>query len=100
MTGEVNLYEWRKRIDKYWFWDEGEVVLTKEKALECIIIGNTLDGDEICFHRESKDKIYILPRYEEQVFISGSDLPGAIEWLCSSRVLTEAFTERFFEPNA
>jgi hypothetical protein len=25
--------EWRQRIDKYWFWDGGSDVLTKQQAL-------------------------------------------------------------------
>src|SRR5215467_11793377 len=47
LTGINNLAEWRQRIDKYWFWDDGRGVLTKEQALLSVIIGDTLDGDEL-----------------------------------------------------
>jgi hypothetical protein len=30
--------------------------------------------------------------------VAGNGLAQAIEWLCSSNILTEAFTERDFEP--
>lgn len=47
---ENEIAEWRRRINKYWFWDEGRHVLPKECALECVIIGDTRSGDEIVFH--------------------------------------------------
>ena len=47
LTGSNNLAEWRQRINQYWFWDEGRDILTKEQALECVIIGDTFDGDEL-----------------------------------------------------
>jgi hypothetical protein len=44
------LEAWRSRIRKYWFWDAGREVLPKERAVECVIIGDTWDGDELVFH--------------------------------------------------
>ena len=104
LTGENNLEEWRERVEEYWFWDEGRKILSKEKALECIIVGDTVDGDEIIFHPSEPDVLYILPREEETIYKVGSGLfkkPGllaAIDWLCSSGKLTTKFKERNFEP--
>lgn len=93
-----DMSQWRSRIAEYWFWDDSPEILTQARALECTIIGDTLDGDEIVFHRRDPDCIFVLPRNFSQVFTAGRGLPEAIEWLCSAGVLTEGFTERKFEP--
>lgn len=90
--------EWRQRIDEYWFWDDGRDVLTKEQALQSVIIGDTLDGDELIVHPDNPERVYILPRHSEGIHIAGDGLPTAIEWLCGSGALTEPFEERNFEP--
>jgi hypothetical protein len=97
LTGDNNLAEWRQRIEEFWFWDEGQEVLTKSQALQSVIIGDTLDGDELIVHPSEPDRIYVLPRNSENIFVAGLGLPAAIEWLCGSGTLTEAFSERRFE---
>lgn len=95
---EKELSEWRRRIAKYWFWDEGGELLPKERALECVIIGDTVNGDELVFHPCRPGQLFVLPRYSEQIFEAGSDLLEAIEWMCTSGELIEPFNERNFEP--
>lgn len=90
-----NQTEWLERVTQYYFWEEGKDILTKDKVLEAICIGDTLDGDEIIFFQ---NQYYILPRYEEEIYAVGNNLYTAIEWLCTAGILTEAFTEREFEP--
>ena len=98
LAGENNLAEWRQRINEYWFWDDGREVLTKEQALESVIIGDTLDGDELIVHPGNPERIYVLPRHSEDIHVAGDGLPAAVEWLCGSGTLTEPFEERNFEP--
>ena len=98
--GRNDVEEWRRRIDEYWFWDDGAEILTKERALECVRFGDTLDGDELIIHPENPNLIYVLPRHFESIFVAGTGLPDAIEWLCSSGVLTAPFSDRIFEPFA
>ena len=57
-----------------------------------------MDGDELIIHPKDPERIYILPRHQEIVLIAGDGLLSAIDWLCSSGTLTEAFAEREFEP--
>jgi hypothetical protein len=73
-------------------------VLTKEQALQSVIIGDTLDGDELMVHPSNPERVYVLPRHDHNVHVAGNGLPAAIEWLCGSRILTEPFAERNFEP--
>jgi hypothetical protein len=98
LSGHNNVTEWRRRIDEYWFWDDGQDVLTKEQALQSVIIGDTFDGDELIVHPDQPEKIYVLPRHSGGIHVAGNGLPAAIEWLCNSGTLTEAFSERNFEP--
>jgi len=42
--------DWRDRIKKYWVWDKGTDLLPKARALECVIVGDTGNGDELVFH--------------------------------------------------
>lgn len=98
LGGQNNLAEWRQRIAEYWFWDEGREVLTKEQALQSVIIGDTFDGDELIVHPGEPERILVLPRNSGSIYVAGIGLPEAIEWLCSSGILTEPFPERKFEP--
>src|SRR5262245_48527290 len=98
LGGNNNLAEWRERVNQYWFWDAGREVLTRKKALESVIIGDTLDGDELIVHPRRPERVYVLPRNSEEIFIAGDGLSAAIEWLCGSGTLTEPFPERQFEP--
>jgi SMI1-KNR4 cell-wall len=97
LRGDNNVMEWRERIRAYWFWGDDATTLTKSQALESIIIGDTLGGDELVVHPSRPERIYVLPRNFETIFVAGDGLPDAIEWLCSSGELTEAFAERNFE---
>lgn len=87
--------EWLERVTQYYFWDDGKDVLTKEQVLEGICIGDTFDGDEIIFYNNT---YFVLPRHEEDIYVLGNNLYEAIEWLCTKGILTEAFSEREFEP--
>ncbi|QOV88382.1 SMI1/KNR4 family protein [Humisphaera borealis] len=95
---EKELPEWRRRINKYWFWAEGRELLPKERALECVLIGDTVNGDELVFHPSRPNRLLVLPRESEQIFDAGGDLLDAIEWMCTSGELVERFDERKFEP--
>jgi hypothetical protein len=95
---EKELDAWRRRIDQYWFWDAGRALLPKERAIECVILGDTTNGDELVFHPTRPGRLFVLPRDSGQVFEVGGDLLSAIEWMCSSGKLVEPFAERDFEP--
>jgi hypothetical protein len=95
---EHELTEWRRRIGKYWFWDEGRALLPKERALECMIVGDTLNGDELIFHPTRRGHLFVLPRDSEQVFEAGDNLLQAIEWMCRSGELIDEFPGLEFEP--
>jgi hypothetical protein len=90
------LKEWRKRIKQYWFWDEPSVLLKQARAVECIVIADTMEGDEVVFHSSEPKRLYVLPRNEERVFDAGKDLLEAVEWLLGSGKLGPKVKERKF----
>jgi hypothetical protein len=95
---ERELAGWRQRIDSYWFWEDGSDVLPKGRALECVIIGDTIDGDELVFHSNRPKRLFILPRNHTKIFEAGSDIVSAINWIFGSGELVEPFDDCTFEP--
>ncbi len=95
---EGELGEWRRRINKYWFWNESRELLPKERALECVILGDTMNGDELIFHPNRLNHLFVLPRDSEQVFDAGADLMAAIEWMLTSGQLVEPAPDLNFVP--
>ena len=74
LDGDNRITEWQKRIDEFWFWDEGADILPKAKALECVIVADTVDGDEVIYHPSDPDRLYVLPRNEEAVYVTDGHL--------------------------
>ncbi len=95
---EQQLAGWRQRIAEYWFWERSRSVLSRERALESILITDTLNGDELIFHPQQRDRLLILPVESEKIYKAGSSLLEAVEWMCSSGKLTRRFKARNFEP--
>jgi hypothetical protein len=98
LSGSGNVFEWREWIAAHWYWEKGRDVLTSEQALQSVIIGATLDGDNLIVHPDHPERVYVLPRHHEEILIAGEGLPAAIERLCGSGMLTEAFEDRGFDP--
>src|SRR5688572_1289215 len=62
------LDEWRDRVRQFWFWDAGRKLLPKSRALECVVIGDTMGGDELVFHPSRPNRLFVLPRESEKIF--------------------------------
>jgi hypothetical protein len=99
LRGSNSVDIWHARLAEYWFWEPGAHILSKQKALESIIIADTVNGDEICFHPSDLERIYVLPRDSESIFVAGRNLWETLEWLCSSGIIVGRFSERFFDPH-
>jgi hypothetical protein len=89
---------WRERIKEYWFWGKNADTLTQSQALKSILIGDSVDGDELVFYPHEALHLFILPRHSENIFKVPNTLLEAVEWMCSSGKLTRRFKQRKFEP--
>ena len=83
----------------------GEDILSKEKAIESIKIGDTVDGDVIIFHPSNSSELFVLPRHDDMLHQIGSNLYEAIDWLCVYRhnphsgSVGETHERRYFVPD-
>jgi hypothetical protein len=92
---ENELATWRGRIAKHWFW--GKKILPQARGLECVIVGDSLHGDELVFH-PSRPDLFVLPRDRESVFVAGTDVLSAIEWMLASGKIVKKIADRGFAP--
>jgi hypothetical protein len=92
------LHQWRERIEEYWFWDRGAAVLTKRRALECVLFADTVAGDEFILHPKERATIYVLPHESDDIFKIVGGLPSMLDWLSATGVLVERFKQHSFRP--
>ena len=96
--------EYQKFMDQYWFWDLGNEIISKERAIESVNIGDTVDGDVILFHPSNSHELFVLPRHDDMSHRIGANLYDAIDWLCVSRHnphsgnVGETHERRYFVP--
>lgn len=99
LHGSNNVSSWRKRIDEYWFWDESADVLSKAHALESVILGDTVGGDELIFHPSAPDRVIVLAHDFDVAFVaSETGLEAAVDWFFTSGKIDEPFEDDSFEP--
>jgi hypothetical protein len=88
--------KWRSLDNKRFPWQED--ILTPEQVNQSIEIASTLDGDSFAFIPNEPTKIYILPRQNNKIYLAGSNLEAALDWLFTSDVLVSATDDfRYFE---
>lgn len=92
-------------LEEYYFWEMGDEILSKERAIESIKIADTLDNDVIIFHPSKIDELFVLPRHDDMLHNIGSSLYEAIDWLCVYRhnprsgSVGETHQKRYFIPD-
>lgn len=93
----IQLPDFRARWRDDFVWDEQSSPIAKRDVLESVIVADTLNGDELIYHRGSPGAIFILPRYSDAIAEVPGGLDRAIDWACSSGVLTAPIGLRYFE---
>ncbi len=74
-TAWNKLFAWNKRPD----------VLPAEKVVESIIVADTYCGDEIVFHPDNPNQLFLLPPDDEEMIDKlGNSLDEALDRLCNS----------------
>ena len=82
--------EWQQRVTEYWFWDTEASGTTPEHLREGVVVADSFDGDELCFHPDDPDTLFVLPRNSDDVHRVGPGLLAALEWMLGSGELTTA----------
>jgi hypothetical protein len=77
---------WRARIAEYWFWESDDETL-RERVCDGVVLGDTFDGDELCFHRSDPDTLILLPRHDDAAYQLGPGLLAALDWVLGSGVI-------------
>jgi hypothetical protein len=96
--------EYQTFLAEYWFWDLGNEIISKERAIESVNIGDTVDGDVILFHPSNSNELFVLPRNDDTSHRIGANLYDAIDWLCVYRhnphsgSVGETHERRYFVP--
>lgn len=94
------LEEWRERVAQYFFWDASAELLHRSSVVESIVIGDTLDGDEIIFHPADSGVFYVLTRHQGVIHRITGHLDALLDWMCRSGVLMEPVETAWAEPVA
>jgi hypothetical protein len=77
-------FDWRQRITEYWFWDTSEAGVAPEELQERgVVVADSFDGDELCFHPADPDALFILPRNEDVARRVGPGVTAAVDWMLS-----------------
>lgn len=87
-----------KDFAEYAFWEYKDAPITKEQLQECVVIGNSIDGDYIAIHAEVKGYI-LLPRDSDIIELfpyAGEDFICTINKI--GKFLYEEDLENYFEP--
>ena len=93
------IVETQARWREYYFWDSSRDLLPKQAVLESIIVADTLNGDEVIFHPSNPDALYLLPRHTERICWIGARFEDALEWLCTSGVVSQPVGSLSFAPS-
>ena len=58
---------------QHWIFEGSERVLSEKQLQKSILIGSSLDGDQLVFYPPKPDRIYILPRHSDKIVWVKSD---------------------------
>lgn len=94
----AELEEWRSRVDAYWLWAPSGEGLDRDRAQRCVVIGDTLSGDEIVLDPERPSALFVLPRHADEVVRVPGDLTHLLAWLCESGDLVAPCPTRYATP--
>jgi hypothetical protein len=68
--------------------------------MQCVLIADTVSGDEFIIHPSNTETIYTLPRHSEEIFEIVGGLNGLLTWLRTSNVFTRTLRRTFAESSS
>jgi hypothetical protein len=65
---------------QHWFFEGSEALLNESQLQESIIVGDSVDGDELVFYPAQPDRIYVLPRHSDRISWVKADFSDLHHW--------------------
>lgn len=84
--------EWETNLG----WPAGEKILSRKQVVESFILAETTDGDDLIFHPQQPDKLFVLANTDAMIYDVGADLEEALNWLYEAGVLTPHSNFKYF----
>lgn len=82
----LNEYEGRRRTwreyAQLFFYQDREQPLEEAKLYDSIILGETIDGDQMVYYPLEPDRLYMLPRHSDVITMVSSDFSDLHIWDC------------------
>jgi hypothetical protein len=94
ILAEIN--EFRERWQDYFLWDGEESALAKEDLVDAVVLGDSLDGDEI-ITVPAKEGVFVLHRHRDVAVRVGNDIDDAIIYICDSGAIYNDINFHYFE---
>jgi hypothetical protein len=73
--------EFLREHEYHQFFKGSDSVLSKKQLQECILIGDSHDGDYIEYHPSMPDKLFVLPRHDDKIHILKADFRDLHIWI-------------------
>lgn len=86
----------RELTQEHWFFEEPDEALTRDYALDSIMVADSIDGDQVIFH-PGTGRLHVLPRHDEHTYAVGGDVWDVVAWFQDSGVLWRPHSFRYFE---
>lgn len=78
---EDEAQEFQRRWQEYFLWNSPDSALVKDHMANCIIVGDTFNGDELALSRDYPLELFYFPQDLESIVKLGSSLEQAISSL-------------------
>lgn len=79
----IEYKEYQNFWNNFFSWDKRPDVLPKKKVIESVTIADSYCGDQVIFHPDNTNELFLLPHGEEEMIEKiGSNFYEALDCLC------------------
>ena len=89
---------YRRDWDKYFFWEEGADVLSKQAVLESVIFGSSFEGDQLIYHPVEPKGVFVLPRHDWKIYTVPEGFFNPLSWYDGDEQTKWPDPIKFFKP--
>jgi hypothetical protein len=86
---------WYSRL--YFHWEDEHDVLPKGEVLNCLIFASTNVGDNLIFHPDIPDRLFVLPRNDDTIYWVPDSFFNPLEWYSKDGLVDDRPSFKWFE---